>query len=65
MNPNTELEILKCEAEIGRVDSARLDMLLKIREREIDIDRIRQGVRAQEGRIVEVRAIIEKLKQEN
>lgn len=54
------LEIKKLEVELKKVESGRLDMELRIMEREAEIEKLREGIKIQEAREQELK---QKIKQ--
>lgn len=60
MTGEDELKIMKIEAEIASVGASRLDLLCKIKEREIDLERMKSHVVAQDKRIDELKTLVTK-----
>lgn len=48
------LEIRKAKVELMRVQAAKAELELKIFEREMEIERIRESIKVQEDKIVEL-----------
>jgi len=62
MEAEQELKVMKLEAELASVDAGKKDMLCRIKEREMDLDRMRTSVAAQDKRIAELTSAIEKMR---
>lgn len=60
MDPRIERK--KAEAELWRVRSARMDLELKILEREADIERLKESVAIQEAKELELEEKMANLK---
>ena len=59
LNKNTPIAVLKLHAEASRVLAAKNDMLLLIREREDELERLKANVINQDKRLSELEEQIE------
>jgi hypothetical protein len=55
----TKLDLEKKKADLLRVQSAKADMLVKIMEREEDIERLKANIEIQDNKIKEIMKEIE------
>jgi hypothetical protein len=60
LSKDTPIEILRLHVEMSRVSSAKNEMLLLIRERQDEIDRLKANILVQDKRINELSGLIKK-----
>jgi len=58
-----ELELFKLEVEFSRVGTAKMNLLLQIKESEVQIQRLQASIVQQDARLEELKIMIPKLKE--
>lgn len=60
LHKDTPIEILRLHVEMSKVEASKNEMLLQVREKEADIERLMKNILIQEKRINELADFIKK-----